>query len=162
MPLLNYTTAVPASKSLADIIRILQEAGASAIMLENNSSCEVEAVNFILNASFGRVPYKIPANVGDVILTINGQIRGETEALKNRAIRKRRIPHGLFNNKAQAERIAWRIAKDWLEAQLALIETGMVELPQVFLPYAQNNKGETFYETMKEQKFPGLLLNNIH
>jgi len=46
----------------------------------------------------------------------------------------------------QAERVAWRIMKDWLEAQLAIIATEMVTLDQVFLPYMQGDDGRTVYE----------------
>jgi hypothetical protein len=47
---------------------------------------------------------------------------------------------------AQAVRTAWRIVKDWTEAQLAIIETRMVTTEQVFLPYAVMRGGKTLYE----------------
>lgn len=37
--------------------------------------------------------------------------------------------------KEQARRVAWRILKDWIEAQIALLESGMVEMEEIFLPY---------------------------
>src|SRR5438552_18436509 len=43
----------------------------------------------------------------------------------------------------QAVRVEWRIVKDWVEAQLALIETRMVTAQQVFLPYAIMRDGRT-------------------
>lgn len=46
----------------------------------------------------------------------------------------------------QAARVGWRIIKDWIEAQLALVQTQMVTLDQVFLPYARTNTGETVYQ----------------
>jgi hypothetical protein len=63
-----------------------------------------------------------------------------------------------MRTKEQAARIAWRIVKDWLEAQLAMIEAGLVDLQQVFLPYAQDATGRTFYKLMRERKFQPLLL----
>jgi hypothetical protein len=36
--------------------------------------------------------------------------------------------------------------KDWVEAQLAIIETRMVTTAQVFLPYAVTTNGQTLYE----------------
>jgi hypothetical protein len=41
------------------------------------------------------------------------------------------------HKREQAARIACRIIPNWEEAQLAIIETGLVDLKQVFLPYAQ-------------------------
>jgi hypothetical protein len=35
----------------------------------------------------------------------------------------------------QPERVAWRILKDWVEAQLALIEADMATMDQVMLTY---------------------------
>jgi len=52
--------------------------------------------------------------------------------------------------------VAWRVVKDWIEAQLALLETKMVTLPQLFLPYAVTADGSTLYERIAQQ--PGLFL----
>jgi hypothetical protein len=43
-------------------------------------------------------------------------------------------------------RTAWRIIKDWVQAQLALVEINMVTVPQVFLPYAIMQDGRTLWE----------------
>lgn len=50
------------------------------------------------------------------------------------------------------------IMKDWLEAQLALVRAGMADVEQVFLPYAQNERGETVFDTLRESRFHGLAL----
>lgn len=46
----------------------------------------------------------------------------------------------------QAQRVAWRVLKSWIEAQIAIIETGMVAADEVFLPYQIVQGGETVYE----------------
>lgn len=148
MPLLNYTTEIPASKSIGEIMTILQQAGARAIMLENGVEKTVVAISFALTTSFGDVTFQLPANVNAVTLTINAQIRAETLAIQQRKQRVRRIPSRLFNDKEQAERIAWRIAKDWIEAQVALAAIGCAKLEQVMLPYARTADGRTFYEAI--------------
>lgn len=38
-------------------------------------------------------------------------------------------------DRSQAERTAWRLVLRWVQAQLAMIETGMVSAPEVFYPY---------------------------
>lgn len=45
------------------------------------------------------------------------------------------------------------IIKDWVDAQLAIIESDMVTLEQVFLPYMQVKGNQTLYETMVERRF---------
>jgi len=49
-------------------------------------------------------------------------------------------------SRAQARRVAWRIVKNWIEAQMALIEAGQASLIQVFLPYAVTQDGPTMFE----------------
>ena len=44
--------------------------------------------------------------------------------------------------KEQARRVAWRILKDWIEAQIALLESGMVEMEEIFLPYMLAGAGD--------------------
>ena len=151
MPLLNYTTEVPASKSIAEITRILQEGGADSITLENGPDREVVGVSFtIATEQFGRVHYTLPANVAAVILRINATIKEEAAKVGRVRGFKRKVPTSLFNNKEQAERIAWRIAKDWLEAQLAINAIGSAKLEQVMLPFANVN-GVNFYQLMIER-----------
>lgn len=58
----------------------------------------------------------------------------------------------------QAVRTAWRIVKDWVEAQMALVETQMVTTPQVFLPYAVMGDGRTLSEHVETN--PGFLLGD--
>ena len=63
-----------------------------------------------------------------------------------------------------ARRVGWRILKDWIEAQMALLETEMVEFDQVFLAYMVINKTQNLYEYMLESGFqvalpPGQVAN---
>ena len=39
------------------------------------------------------------------------------------------------SRRQQAVRTSWRVLKDWVEAQMALLETGMVTMDEIFLPY---------------------------
>jgi hypothetical protein len=63
-----------------------------------------------------------------------------------------------LRTKEQAERVGWRILRDLVQAQLALVEAEMVQLEEVFLPYAQDKEGRTVFERMTQEQFPGLLL----
>ena len=60
--------------------------------------------------------------------------------------------------RAQAIRTSWRIVKDWVEAQLAIIETRMVKTEQVFLPYAIMRDNKTLYEHVESN--PRFLLGS--
>lgn len=39
---------------------------------------------------------------------------------------------------SQAKRVAWRIMKRWIDAQLAFVDTGMLSFEEVFLSYKLN------------------------
>ena len=125
MPILNYTTKVPVSRTMAQISEILAKAGAEGILTnyENKEPC---GITFNANTPHGLVYFKLPANV-----------QGVSKALSD---------DNCYRDEAHASRVAWRILKDWIEAQMAIIEAGMAELSQVFLPYAQTSSGETVYE----------------
>jgi hypothetical protein len=53
----------------------------------------------------------------------------------------------------KAERIAWRICKTWLEAQITLINLEQAKLEEVFLPYLVIAGDKTLFETMEQNQF---------
>lgn len=54
---------------------------------------------------------------------------------------------------AQAKRIAWRQILRWVEAQMAFVETGMVKMEEVFMPYIQVGIDETLFDRLEGQGF---------
>lgn len=52
----------------------------------------------------------------------------------------------------QSERVAWRIIKDWVETQMAILESEMVQMDEIFLPYMLNSKGQTVFEAYQSQQ----------
>jgi len=61
-----------------------------------------------------------------------------------------------YRTREHAARVAWRICKDWIEAQLAIVDAEMADMMEIFLPYAQTESGETLYEVMKSKGFKQL------
>lgn len=53
----------------------------------------------------------------------------------------------------QAERVAWRILKDWVATQMALLDMQMVRFEEIFLPYIETDNGQTVFERLKEKQF---------
>lgn len=54
-----------------------------------------------------------------------------------------------------SRRVAWRQILRWVEAQLALIETGMAKAQEVFLPYAIVGN-QSMYQMVEERQFLAL------
>lgn len=138
MAILNYTTDVPANRTVGEIIGILARKGADSITQTYHEDGRIKAIGFtmILRVAPGPVPIRfvLPANVEGVA-----------------AVLKREKPKD-WNRPGKAERVAWRIVKDWVEAQIALIESGQAQPAQVFLPYAIDNTNRTMFEVFLESK----------
>lgn len=135
MPILNYTTSVPASRSIGQVQSLLVKGGARAIMSEYGDDGTSAGISFMVETAFGPRSFKLPVNV-DKVHAVLGKQRVQPR----------------FREREHAERVAWRILKDWLEAQLAIIETEMVTLDQVMLPYMRAQGDATVYELMVEQQ----------
>lgn len=126
MPILNYTTSIAATKTVGEIQTMLTDAGVNRLMIENDAQRQPVALAFELHEHSYRLPCR-------------------HEAVYLRLLRDRKVPARL-STREQALRVAWRILKDWTEAQLAIIETGMVQADEVFMPYQLLSNGQSFYE----------------
>lgn len=135
MPILNYTTTISASKTIGEIQELLAANGAKKIMMDYDDHGSPSAITFALNLNGGLVYFALPANY---------------DGMLNAMSRDKKIPRK-YCTKDQAIRTAWRVTKDWIAAQCAIVQSGMVEMPEVFLPYAITKSGSTLYLEMKEK-----------
>ncbi len=142
MSLLNYTTQIAAQKTVSEIQHMLCKAKASAVLTEYDPEGVLSAISFRITKTHGILSFRLPANIDNVWKVL---------------VRDYSIPKKL-RTREQASRVAWRIVKDWLAAQLAFIESQQADFEQVFLPYAQYADGRTIYEAIKEKGFSGLAL----
>ena len=134
MALKNYTTTIAVDKTINEIQQMLARAGASRIMTEYDDTGNIVALSFQLKMAEEFIAFSLPTDWRPVL-----------EVLK-----KQKVVSSRYNSQstaeAQARRTAWRITKDWVDAQLAIIETRMVTTAQVFLPYAVTDDGRKLYE----------------
>lgn len=132
---MNYTTKIPAEKSISEIEQMLSLFGASAIMKEYSGDGKVKNLSFKLNNQ----GYQIPTNIQGVykILYTEKRVLGKKDAMANRD--------------KNAYNITWRIIKDWISAQLSIIASGQAQPDEVMLPYLFNGK-KTMYQAYKEGK----------
>lgn len=72
------------------------------------------------------------------------------EGRKNDPGLRERLEKWECQDKEQANRIGWRQILRWLQAQFALMEVGMVDIKEIFLPYCWNKK-QTFYELFEKE-----------
>jgi hypothetical protein len=130
MPILNYTTTIAPAKTVGEIQAMLAKAGATRILTEYEQGAPA-AISFELKPYQYRLPCRF-------------------EGIARVIYRDRDIPPRL-RTAEQAQRVAWRIIKDWIEAQLAIIQSQMVTPDEVFLPYRLNVDGETLYQVITRE-----------
>lgn len=140
MALLNYTTQIEAVKTVGEIQGILAGHGAKSIKTDYSNDGQVEALSFLVLTPHGEVGIRLPIEPDAVLKVLTEQNR------------LGRVPRR-YINRAQAVRVAWRIVKDWVAAQMAILETEMVKMEQIFLPYVITQGGQTLYEVMIERHF---------
>lgn len=124
MPIKDYTTKIDAAKTASEVQTILAKAGATGVAMQYDQG-EPVALAFTAMTPFGLREFTVPADWQAV----------------QRVLRKQRVQPALQTD-AHAKRVAWRIVKDWVEAQLAIIQTEMVTIDQVMLPYMRTDDPE--------------------
>lgn len=116
MTLYMETTKIPAEQTVSQIQELLGRYGASAIML-NYIDGKVSAVAFQVLFNGRPLPFQLPCRWEPIFQTL-----------------QRRRKTGRFSEEKkladvdQAKRVAWRQILRWIEAQLALVETDMVQM----------------------------------
>ncbi|MBO5797136.1 MAG: hypothetical protein J6R77_02190 [Clostridia bacterium] len=126
MPIKNYTTKVSAVQTVGEIQGILAAHGAKRVMMDYDDEGNVVAVTFALKC-------------GD---TLNGfRLEANRQGVQNVMARDR-----VRCDEEQAERIAWRNVKDWICAQVALVETEQASMDELFLPKLVNHDNVTLYQ----------------
>jgi hypothetical protein len=141
MGILNYSTKIPASKTVAELQSYLGSHGAQHVSTEYAAGKPV-AVRFAAKLGAQLVWFRMPSDP-----------QGVLQAMDNDSS----VPDH-YCTEQQAERVAWRIVKNWCEAQFALIEARQATLAQVFLPYALVDQDTTLYEQIADrglQQLPG-------
>lgn len=142
MGTLNYTTIIAVSKTSGEMSALLSKHGASRVTVVFGPEGRQVGLEFTLTTPHGDREFALPIDVAAVQTLLLKQVR-------SRQIQRR------WANYDQAERTAWRVAKTWLEAQLAIIEAQMASLDEVMLPYLIVEPGaerKTLYTRYREHE----------
>jgi len=142
MGLLNYSTKIPALRTAGEVQGILAKHGAKAIMIQYDNEGRPEALTFNIKHDQQDLSYRLPITPAKALKVL--------EAQHQRGQLRHSQPKPDYE---QAGKVAWRIIKDWVEAQMAILETEMVSMEEVFLPYMLGKEGKTLYQVMSERGF---------
>lgn len=136
-------TEVPVAKTAGEVSTALVEAGAREIALQYGETNNLIGLRFVLQVEGVPITFALPVRIEPVFQIING----------------RRSYPGQYAEKDRehAERVAWRQLLRWIQAQLAMIDTGMVQPHEVFLPYLlQAGSNQTLFEYFNGEGFKQL------
>lgn len=136
MAIKNYTTSVDSYKTISEIQQILARAGAQQISINNDKSGNPVSLAFMLLWGTQAVAFALPCNFS-----------GVKRAMSN----SKKVSIAKCTDE-QALRVGWRIIKDWVAAQMAIVEAEACTMTQVFLPYAVTNNGDTVYKMFEGRK----------
>lgn len=134
MPILNYTTTISVEKSMGEVIGALTRRGVTRISTVFSDDGAPAGIAFTMKTDYGVREFELPVKVEGVLRAMTAD---------------KKVPRSQCNP-AQAARVAWRIAKDWLEAQAALIDAELATLDEVMLPYMVTATG-TVYSVVRAQ-----------
>jgi hypothetical protein len=142
--LLNYTTSVPVDKTVGEITSILVRAGARSIQTDFNDHGRISGMNFVVRTGFGNRAFHVPVQSERVHKVLQQEL-AHTRTHQSKA---------MLSSPEQAERVAWRILKDWLEAQMTLITLELITLDQAMLGFMQVRAGDnrTAYELYADEQ----------
>jgi hypothetical protein len=136
MPILNYTTKIDSFKTITEIQQMLAKSGANKCVIDNDSNGNPVSLTFCINWNGIMTAFALPCNFEGVL----------------RAMKKSSKVARSLCTEEQALRVGWRIVKDWVEAQLAIVEAQLSTIAEVFLPYVITKNGTTLYNYLQEDK----------
>lgn len=140
MPIANYSTDVAVEKSMGEVIGALTKRGVTRISTMFDDDGRPAGIAFTMKTEYGIHEFELPVRTA-----------GVQAALIKDGVQPK------FRTYEHAAKVAWRIARDWLRAQSALIDAELATLDEVMSPYlVLDNKGTTVYAAIRAQGLKAL------
>jgi hypothetical protein len=143
---LNWTTKIRAKVTAQECVGMLVDHGAERAGLTVKDRRPV-GIEFQISTKWGLRHYALPVDVD------------ASQALLFQAIDEGRIvPGGGGRTRAQltsrehAEDVAWRVMRDWLEVQIAMIEAGLATMERLLLSWQLVAPGQDMFDALDEQQ----------
>src|SRR6478752_1144636 len=106
MLILNYTTKIDYYKTITEITKLLSSRYVDKIIIDNKDNVPVE-ITFHYEVRNGKfIAFSLPCN-----------FEGVLKSMRN----NKKVPRHACTEE-QALRVGWRIIKDWVAAQVAIVD----------------------------------------
>ncbi len=139
---LNYSTKISARCTAGECLDLLAEAGADAVHVQYQDK-RPAGLGFRLNTPHGVRDFMLPVNIDGVAVMIQIMLVTDKPHVSRSELDR-------LATKAHAADVGWRVLRDWLEAQLAIIAAGMVRLEEVMMPYMEVAPGRSLWTAYLE------------
>jgi hypothetical protein len=142
---LNYSTVIAAAKTVAECQELLAEAGAASVAVHYENR-EAAGLSFRLKTPHGTRDFSLPVNVDGAHLVIRDMLRQNPPHVSRAQLDR-------LGSRKHAADVAWRVARDWLEANLALVAAGMASVTEIMLPYLVVGEDDrTLWQAYRERE----------
>lgn len=139
------TTSIDAQRTAGEVISEMVSAGANQIATTYDQG-RVIGLRWVMKVNGIDQLFEMPARVEPVFKVLNGRRKFDWD-------RKQKAP----DDRAQAERVAWRQLLRWVQAQNAMITTGMVKPEEVYVAYWIPPGAErTLFQHLSDTQFKAL------
>lgn len=144
----NYTTVIPVTKSIGEIQEILISFGSQNIIMDAEDK-KIKAIKFTYRIGDMILPFILPVNVENTVEVLWKEYQKSSR-------RGRKLKSDFYE---EAERISWRIARDWIHAQLSILTIQAADFIDVFAGYLVTNTTscETLGNRLKSGDFMKLI-----
>jgi len=139
---LNYTTTISVTQTVGECQSILAAAGAASVAVHYEGG-QPSGLSFTLKTPHGTRAFTLPVD-------LNGMQRVLADEARNGL--RIHTKGTKVDSREHAARVAWRVAKDWLEACLALIAARMTTIDTVMLPFLHVDGDRTLWEAYRERE----------
>ena len=153
---LNYTTKIPAAQTVGECTTILAQAGASSVATHFEDG-RPSGLSFALKTPHGLRNFTLPVDVAAMQAVLVKAERNGMFAQTGKGTRSH-TGKDTFTSREHAANVAWRVVKDWLEANLALIAAQMATLSEVMLPYLHVGEDKTLWQAYREREETAALM----
>lgn len=138
------STDISCEETVGQIQRILGNSGASQILLDYKDG-DVSAVSFKYEVNHTSIPFHLPCRWQKIHKFMMDQMSNPRQSR-------------MAEYERQSKRVAWRQILRWIEAQMALVDTEMVKIEEIFMPYMQSKSGQTLFDHVAAGNFKMLEL----
>lgn len=133
MALKNAYSKINIQNLFNGLQKTLATHGAKTIIFDYGQDGLIHGISFTIQFRDRFLPIKIPARIEQVGKVLENQ--------------------GFRYTPEQIYRVAWRNVNDWVDAQMAMLDSEMVQMEEIFLPYIMIGKNKTLYQQYVDTNF---------